>query len=284
MERPLSAPKGAGSPRPSARGGARTTGSARHLVDGDEREEAQRQRALLAALAAPRDAPDASPGLQAYRANAHAAAERALGIACPTVRALVGAEDFMHLAREFWHAQPPQRGDLGEWGNGLPGWLEAHPGLAQWPYLGDCARLDLALHHCERAADAVVDAASLSLLGNTDPAVLALQSMPGVQALASRWPVVSIHAAHQGDDERLFAHARERLLAGAGEAAVVAREGWRGVVVAIDAPGLTFMQAMAGGADLARALALAGEGFDFAGWLAVALRGRWLRGVARVDR
>jgi hypothetical protein len=251
-------------------------------ISDHEDAEALRQRELLARLAAARADAAASPGLRAYRANAHASAERALGTACPTLRVLLGAEDFAQLAREFWHADPPLRGDLGEWGDALPEWIAAHAGLAEWPYLADCARLDLALHHCERAADAVFDAASLALLSSTDPARLQLRLMPGVQALRSRWPLASLHAAHAGRDESLFDVARDRLQQGQGEAVVVARDGWRGVVHRIAAPDLAFMQALACGADLARALDAAGDGFDFAAWLADALRCRWLKEVALV--
>lgn len=246
-------------------------------VDG----EARRQRELLAALAAPRADGSAPAGMRAYRANASASAERALAAACPTVQTLLGTADFAQLAREFWHAHPPQRGDLGEWGGALPAWIEAHPGLADWPYLADCARLDLALHRCERAADAVFDAASLARLSSAEPARLRLHLMPGVQALASRWPLASIHAAHAaGADEALFALARERIERGQGEAVVVARAGWRGVAHAIDAPGLAFMEALAHGDGLAQALDAVGEGFDFGAWLGCALRGQWLKEVA----
>jgi len=247
-----------------------------------EAAEAQRQHELLAALAAPRADAAASPGLQAYRANAHASAERALRSACPTVLALLGGEDFAQLAREFWHAHPPQRGDLGEWGAALPEWLAAHKALVDWPYLADCAWLDLALHHCERAADAVFDAASLALLSSTEPRRLQLRLMPGVQGLASCWPLASIHAAHASNDEGLFDVARERVQAAQGEAVVVARDGWRGVVHRVDAPGLIFLQALENGADLGRALDAAGDGFDFAAWLADALRCHWLKEVALI--
>ena len=244
--------------------------------------EARRQRDLLAAIFAPQAAAAAPPGLRAYRANAHASAGRALAAAFPTVQALLGPDTFAQLAREFWQAEPPQRGDLGEWGDALPDWIEAHPGLTEWPYLADCARLDLALHRCERAADATFDAASLALLSSAEPASLRLRTMPGVQALGSRWPLASIHAAHAAhtaaaDDDGLFALAR-----GQGEAVVVAREGWRGVVHLIDAPGLAFMQALARGADLAQALDAAGADFDFAAWLGAALRGVWLKEVEPV--
>ena len=116
--------------------------------------EAERQRRLMSQLLAARADATGLPtresgaralrGLQAYRANADASAARALGTAFPTVHALVGDEDFEHLAREFWRAAPPQRGDLGEWGADFAAWLSEHPQLADWPYLGDCARLDWA--------------------------------------------------------------------------------------------------------------------------------------------
>ena len=191
-----------------------------------ERAEAGRQQALLAALAAPRAEPDAPPSLRAYQTNAHASARRALESACPTLAALLGDEDFGALAREFWHAHPPIRGDLGEWGDELPGWIEAHAGLAAWPYLADCARLDLALQRCERAADAALDADSLALLASVDPSRIAMRPMPGVATLVSAWPLASIHAAHApGAGDAAFAAVRERLRDRVGETVVVARNG-----------------------------------------------------------
>ncbi|MBK6862478.1 MAG: hypothetical protein IPG91_02380 [Ideonella sp.] len=118
------------------------------------------------------------------------------------------------------------------------------------------------------------------MLASADPARLRLRLMPGVATLASDWPVASIHAAHARDaDEGAFAIARMRVEQRRGECVVVARDGWRGVVRAIDAPALRFMQTFAGGSDLARAIDAAGEGLDFAAWLADALRWRWLCGV-----
>ena len=241
--------------------------------------EAMRQQTLLAALEAPRSSADDSPGVRAYRANAGASAERSLGAAFPTVRALLGGEAFAQLAREFRHADPPRRGDLGEWGETLPAWLAGHAGLAEWPYLADCARLDWAMHRCERAADASFDAASLGLLASAEPGRVHLRLMPGIVALDSRWPLASVHAAHAGGDERLFDAAREAIRRRQGEAVVVARSGWRGVVHRVDAAFVAFMHALASGADLAQALDAAGAGFDFAAWLTDALRWHWLQGA-----
>ena len=254
------------------------------MTTSGERAESARQRRLLAALAAPRADRAASPGFQAYRANAHALARRALGAACPTLAALLGADDFAALAREFWHAHPPTRGDIAEWGDALPAWIAGHAGLAAWPYLADCARLDLALRRCERAADAEPDRASLALLGSTEPSRLHLRLLPGVALLCAAWPVASILDAHApGAPESALALARERIAMRQAESVVVAREGWVARVHRLDAPGAAFMQALGGGSDLAQALDAAGEGFDFPAWLADALRRHWLSGV-RVGR
>ncbi|MFZ2653118.1 MAG: DNA-binding domain-containing protein [Burkholderiaceae bacterium] len=254
--------------------------------------EAARQQALLAALSAPDAGQNvagltgpgdrARSGLRIYRANADALAERALRAAFPTLQALLGPQDFEHMAREFRCANPPQRGDIGAWGAGLPDWLRAHAGLAQWPYLGDCAQLDWMLHCCERAADGQLDSASLALLESHDPQQLALVMMPGVAVLASSWPVASVHAAHQGDG-RGFDALRDAIAARnatpCGETVLVARRGWRGVVHTIDSATASWTEEVLRPVSLADALARAGPGFDFKAWLSHALTQEWLQGV-----
>lgn len=262
-----------------------------------EPREAQRQRLLLAAFAAP--AASAAPelsirepearalrGLEAYRANAEALAERALAAAFATLRPMVGEDNFRHLAREFWHAHPPLQGDMGEWGDEFPAWLGAHAAMAQWPYLGDCARLDLALHRNERAADAVFDAASLSLLEADDPASLSLQWMPGTALQRSAWPIATIHAAHhvaEANREAAFEAVRVALAEGRGEQVLVVRKGWRAVVHGLTPADADWTASLLSGASLAAALESAGDGFDFTAWLGTALREQWLKGVARLS-
>lgn len=257
-------------------------------------DEATRQRAVLDAIAAPGgDAFDAvrergtraARGLEAYRANAEGSAARALGAAFGTVRQLVGSDDFAQLARAFWREQPPRRGDLGEWGEGFADWLQAHAALAPWPYLADCARLDLALHRCERAADAALDTASLRLLGSTDPAQLRLVSMPGVALLHSPWPIVAIHRAHQLDGAaatRAFAELRDAIARPHAEAAWVTRDGWRAVVEPLAGADLDWTESVLAGATLADAFERAGPAFDFAAWLQQAIRRAWLQAVVVV--
>jgi hypothetical protein len=248
--------------------------------------EAARQSALLAALLAR----DASPpaglreggaralrGLGAYRANAAAIAERALAASHPTVAAMLGAEDFAALARALWRASPPLRGDLAQWGAALPTFIEAQRDLDPWPWLADCARLDALVAACEAAADTSTERHTLVLLATETPDGLQLRLRPGVQLLASAWPLATLHAAHHhpAGDEGLAA-AREALAAGRGECVVVARDGWRARVTPIDPPVFAWMEALLRGASLADALQAGGAGFVFDTWLVQALQQGWL--------
>lgn len=258
--------------------------------------EAQRQQALIDAFGAADPAfsrlnlreagARATRGLDAYRHHAAAVADRALTAVFPTLRAMVGADDFSQLAHAFWQAHPPQRGDLGEWGDAFPEWLATHLQVRAWPYFSDCARLDLALHRNERAADAVLNAGSLALLASHDPARLGLQLMPGLAVLRSDWPIVTIHAAHQLAADSAgpaFEAVRSALGSARGESALVARQGWRATVHRLDGVEATWTEHLLASADLDTALTQAGSGFDFAAWLARALRESWLHAVVLRD-
>lgn len=257
--------------------------------------EGERQQLLLATLAGGADAGGlplrevdarAARGLAAYRANGDAIADRSLAAVCSTVRAMVGAELFTRLAHEFWRASPPVCGDLGEWGDAFPDWLASHAGLREWPWLGDCARLDLALHRSERAADDTLDTASLQLLETEDPATLQLLLVPGTELIESTWPIATIHAAHQlsgASAESTFERIRTALAAGQGEQVLVARRGWRGVVHRLDPATFRWLAGVSAGAHLADALVAAGDGFDCADWLATAMRQGWLNSIRRLD-
>lgn len=252
-------------------------------------DEAERQRRLLDALRSAEahalpvreHGGRAQRGLQAYRANAEASAERALATAFPTLQMLLGQDDFRQLAREHWREHPPARGDLGEWGTELPGWIATHPQLAAWPYLADAARLDAAVHACERAADGSLDGGSLSRLGDTDPSRLAVDFQSGVALVESPWPIVLLHRAHHGDPALLDGELPGAIAERRAEAALVARRGWKAEVHALDTAAAGFTRDLLAGRCLGDALARAGEGFDFAAWLAAALQGHWLKGIAR---
>lgn len=249
--------------------------------------EASRQEAFVAALFGA--APEAGArlheegerqrrGLSAYRANQHAIAERALAAAFPTTAALIGVEDFAALARALWRAVPPVRGDLAQWGDELPAFIEAQRDLRPWPFLGDAARLDLAVRRCEAAADAVLAPATLALLTQTEPEALRLCLLPAVQVLASAWPLGLIHAAHAQPSAEGFAAMRAAIEACEPEAVVVSRRGWRAQVTVVEPAVCAWMQALVAGQTLDAALATADAAgpFDFDTWLVQALQHEWL--------
>lgn len=233
-----------------------------------------RQQALLAALFAwpPATEPLArhvqlpwTRGLQAYQTNGHALAQRALGAAYPVLAQLVGGESFAAMARAFWHAHPPQRGDLAQWGDALPEFVRASAQLAQEPYLADVASVEWARHCSAGAPDREPDRSSFALLVESDPAGLTLDLAPGCAVLRSTWPVASIFAAHQDGGpgfEQVGARMRDRVA----EDVVVWRAGLRPQVRQALPGEAALLDALLCGMPVLGAVDAAPE-LDFQAWL-----------------
>jgi hypothetical protein len=253
--------------------------------DDTHQRERIRQRLLMqalrsgqpAALAGWTRAPvraDLSRGLAVYTANAAVNAERALAARYPTVRAMLGDETFVPMARAFWKQSPPQRGDLAQWGDHLPGFLADAEQLAELPYLADVARLDAAVAQAEGAVDVAPDLSTLMRLGDTEPDRLVLRPAPGLALVTSTSPIVAIWRAHHDAQQTAladpFADARLALAGQVAETALVWRQGWQMRVTGVDAPTARFLRGA-----LLQAQALAGvldaPDFDFSQWLAPAV-------------
>ncbi|MDO9238216.1 MAG: putative DNA-binding domain-containing protein [Aquabacterium sp.] len=235
------------------------------------------QQACWPAIQAAKLATDAA-GLRAYQLNAQATSQRVLASTYPTMAAMLGTDTLDMLARLLWQTQPPNCGDLGQWGGHLADLLNSHPDLQDWPWLADSARLDWAVHLSERAHDTTVDTDSLQRLGDTAPQNLRLHLQPHVHILTSAWPVASLWTAHRLDSPQQEDAARSALQAGSGETAVVWRHDWHGQVQVqgLPAPVAAWMQQVAGEHDLATLLNQADGDFDFTAWLTEALTKGWL--------
>ncbi|QBM27326.1 putative DNA-binding domain-containing protein [Hydrogenophaga pseudoflava] len=242
--------------------------------------------ARLTALLDTRHAQSAR-GLVAYRSNGHAMAERALRAAYPVIAAMLGNPSFELLARDLWHTHPPRGGDLAQWGDALPGFLQANDQLSDVPYLGEVARAEWALHRAGSAADAEPDLPSFARLASEDPHGLTLSLSPGTTVIGSRFPVASLVTAHLFGDPSL-AEAAQRLRDGIGEPALVWRQGLRPRIAAIDPSAAALVQALQAGADLAGALdaACAADteppAFDFSAWLTATVTDGLVIGVQRL--
>ncbi len=251
------------------------------MTDDGHAREAQRQQALLQALwrAAPPQAleawmaagTDVRSGTAAYRANAGAHAERALAVAFPTVRQLLGDESFAARARAHRQADAPQRGDLAQWGAGLPAVIAVDAQLSSEPYLADVARLDWAVFEAEQAANPAA-ATGLLQLGRMEPDRLCMRLQSGTALVASAWPVATIWRAHRSDAPDALAPARVALAARRAETALVRRDGWRATVRELPPSEARFTAALLRGEPLASALDEAGPDFAFEPWLIAALR------------
>ena len=265
---------------------------------------AQEQQALLHALMGERDdgelwphlqfvhAPLARRGLQAYQANGLALAERALCAACPVLAQLIGDESFAPLARHFWRRNPPGRGDVACWGDGLAAFIEAAPQLADEPYLGDVARVEWALHQAATAADTPPDLQAFALLSAADPGEVTLALGAGVFVLASAYPVASIVNAHLLGEPAL-AEAAALLRVGASEHVLVWRQGFKPRVRSITAAEHALLAALQAGRSLQAALALAlgdapaaapesAAAFSFEQWLGQAVQQGLVTGAHRL--
>lgn len=254
-------------------------------------KEALRQQLLLSALwrdAPPevlagwtRDGARFTRGLQAYRANAGALAQRALAAAYPTLQQLLGDDSFAALARHFWQQSPPERGDVGTWGAGLADFVAGAADLAAEPYLADVARLEWALHCAASASDDEAPPVGLELLGQGDPGALCLSPRPGTTLLMSGHPVLTIWQAHRPSAERSaqrFQAVREAFADGHSECALVWRSGWRVEVAGLVRGDACFTQQVLRGQTLGVAWQSLNEsaGFDFEAWLLAHLQRGWI--------
>ena len=155
--------------------------------------------------------PTSGRGLNCYKANAHAVAERALSAAYPVVTAILSVESMAQLARALWHTHPPQHGDLAQWGDKLAAFVAISPQLADLPWLADVARMEWALHRADGAPDAVTDLSTLARLAEEDPAQLTLRLAPGLQMVRSTFAVVPVVLAHRLPTEQARATALAQL-------------------------------------------------------------------------
>lgn len=217
-------------------------------------------------------------GLQAYRSNGHALAQRALAAVYPVLAELIGAENFGALSRRFWQSHPPARGDLAQWGGALADFITGLADLVrEEPYLPDVARVEWALHAAATEADGCLDAASFALLESTEPAEVTLVLSPGAAVWASKFPVVSIVLAHT-TDELSLQDAGARLRAQVGETALVWRQGLKPMLRHAQPGEALFIATLQENRSLADSLSAAPE-LDFNQWLVQAVHTGLLLGV-----
>ena len=91
--------------------------------------------------------------LQVYRHNTLLGLTGALEAVYPVVRRLVGEEFFRYAAAQYIARHPSRSGDLHEFGEHFPLFLQSFAPVAELVYLPDVARLEWTYHQVFHAAN-----------------------------------------------------------------------------------------------------------------------------------
>ncbi|GHG91298.1 HvfC/BufC N-terminal domain-containing protein [Pseudodonghicola xiamenensis] len=157
------------------------------------REERLARNLLDPASALPEGLFDRPGRFAIHRNTVTASLIEALCTGFPVITRLLGDGVMKDLALRFLRAHPPSSPLLMLYGEGFPEFLEADTRLADLGYLGDVARLDLALRHAYHAADAPpLPAQQLAALPPDRLAEVHLDLAPALRLLRSPWPIFDI--------------------------------------------------------------------------------------------
>ncbi|MDP1534758.1 MAG: DNA-binding domain-containing protein, partial [Rubrivivax sp.] len=214
---------------------------------------------------------DPGQRLAVYRNNVVGSLVGALADTFPVVRQLVGDEFFGAMAALFVRQAPPRSPVLAHYGGEFPAFVDSFEPARSLAYLGDMARLEFArvvAFHAADVAPATDTAWGLALGSGERITELALGWHPSLSVLRSASAVVSLWAAHQGQDDDLAAV--DPALA---ENALVLRDGLDVLVRPLTTGAAEFLIASGRGVCLGQAAALAAQAdpdFDLAATLTLA--------------
>ena len=128
-----------------------------------------------------------------YRNNVAVSLTEALEQGFPVITRLLGEENMKALAGLYLRAHPPTSPLMMHYGQAFPAFLEGMGQLSHLGYLGDVARLELALRQSYHAADArPLDPLYLGTLTPEDLVAQRLSLAPSAVLLRSPWPIWSI--------------------------------------------------------------------------------------------
>ena len=213
-----------------------------------------------------------SKGLIAYRNNIKATAANALAMTYPTVVSQIGQELMDYISQALLFKQPPCHGDWAEWGVGLPNFLKTLDMLDDYPFVAESARLDLAVHQVERAADNWFEQESLALLSEADLDNVYIKLNDFVQFFSSPFPITDIRLVDEQDEAaitRLKNAISENKLH---QNVLIYRPHFKACIQVIDTHELEWLTLLAKELSLGESLDVMSEtGFNFTQWLPAAL-------------
>lgn len=204
-----------------------------------------------------------------YRNNVAVSLTEAIRIGFPVITKLLGRKNIDGLAGIFLRAHPPSSPVMMLYGQAFPDFLAKTDQLAHLGYLGDVARLELAIRRAYHAADAAPIAPD-TLAALTPDALMGatLQLAPAVQIVRSDWPIHGIWRFNTDDNAPKPTPGPQDVL--------ITRPEFDPLVHLLPAGGAAWITALTKGQNIGTALetALADTpGFDLAAPLALLLQG-----------
>ncbi|EDZ46713.1 conserved hypothetical protein [Rhodobacterales bacterium Y4I] len=210
-----------------------------------------------------------------YRNNVAVSLTEAMHSAFPVIAKLLGKQNMDGLAGIYLRQHPPSSPLMMFYGEHFPAFLEGMEQLRHLGYLGDVARLELALRRAYHAADAA--AIAPEALGALPPDALLdtrLELAPAVQVLRSPWPVHAIWRFNTEDGAPKPAAQAEEVL--------ITRPEFDPIPRLLPPAGAVWVRALMAGATIGAAMEQAAaeyEAFDLSAPLALLLQGGAITGL-----
>lgn len=146
---------------------------------------------FLAALFDPSLAAPGGARFAVYRNNVIYGLMQNLRDGFPLLLELLGDARFDTVAAAYARAHPPQSPLMFAYGERLPDYIHDFAPLAELPYAGDVARLDVAMRQAAQAADhKAVAAEDLAQIGSADKC---LELAPTLTLIKADWPLYDIY-------------------------------------------------------------------------------------------
>ncbi len=197
--------------------------------------------------------------LQIYRNNYFLGMGEALRATYSVINELVSEGFFSYAADCYIRRHPSTTGDLGNFGDDFPEFIETFEPAADHPYLGDVARLEHAWHQVMQAADAApLSGSRLQALADAAPENLRFRLPPASRLLQSRWPIWTLWNCHYSEATEAD-RSRKIDLDSGGERVLVIRPQWRNEAQLLSPGEFAFLSALSAGQALPEAIEAALE-------------------------
>jgi len=230
---------------------------------------------------------DYQAGISVYQNNLKANAERALAITYPSVKTIIGEENFRYATTQYLHEFLKTTADWGLWGEHLADFLAQQTLIESLPYLPDIARLDWALHQSYRAKNSESNINSFYLLEQEDSTNLRFELANGIFVISSPFPIIAIRDYFKRElrfDQGAFETSIEKAInqdqISSGFHALVYRQGLEVELDTISSAESYWYQLLIKGTLIGQALdSIEAYDFELSSWLPKAIQQQLVVGV-----